>query len=244
MKLLMMKKLILPLIAAAAIRGAASQLVDCDTPEPCLENYLTQLTPLLSGGNDTLFASANEPCGGDAFAVISQTVVAGCLADIETPPGCECGASCKASANTILPACREAIIDTYCENAVWIEADLQVNLRSIFLHLLNDCNDGTPVDCPATVPDFDPSVCAAPGPGPSAAAPGSAGAPLQDTGTDDSAFVFRPISAGGSLGELNAADAQAPAPVPAAVTNPESSGAVALTASTAVAVVMGAALLL
>lgn len=47
---------------------------DCTTPEPCLENYLTKLAPLLGQGNATLFATADEPCGGDAFAVVSQTV--------------------------------------------------------------------------------------------------------------------------------------------------------------------------
>ena len=81
----------------------------------------------------------------NCFQVIS------CFTEIDKPPGCECQAGCSGAANNITAVCRQAIIDTYCENAVWIEADVGVNLRSIFLHLLNDCYQGTPVDCPPNV---------------------------------------------------------------------------------------------
>lgn len=88
-----------------------------------------------------------------AISITNPTlqVVGGCLGEVLVPPGCECGDACTASASNITVACRTAIINTYCENAVWIEADLQVNLRAIFLHLLNDCTDGESIDCPASV---------------------------------------------------------------------------------------------
>lgn len=45
---------------------------DCEAAVPCLE--IAKLTPLLGGGNNTLFGTADVACGGDAFGVIEQTV--------------------------------------------------------------------------------------------------------------------------------------------------------------------------
>lgn len=199
-----------PLMIAAVVSGAAAQVVvpDCSKPVPCLD--IGRLAPLLQGNNATLFATADAACGGDAFGTITTTVTGGCLVEIEKPAGCECSSVCTAVANNITAACRSAIIDTYCQNAIWIEADLQVNLRNIFLHLLNDCNDGEPVDCPPTVPPFDPTICATPGPGPMATEPGSAAMPTADAADDLPELEFEPITSGGSLGEQNAEDAEAP----------------------------------
>lgn len=54
-------------------------------PEPCLDDYFEKLSPLLSGGNATLFATADLACGGDAFAVVTQTVLLrpDCLSECE-----------------------------------------------------------------------------------------------------------------------------------------------------------------
>lgn len=93
------------------------------------------------------------------------------------------------------------------------------------------------------VPAFDPAVCAAPGPGPMAAGPGSANMPAPNP-VDESVFTFRPVGSGESLGEQNAAGAEAPAPAQEPPTETVADSAISVSAGAAVSLTVAALLLL
>lgn len=62
------------------------------------------------------------------------------------------------------------------------------------------------------IPPFDPAVCDVPAAGPMAAEPGMADMPQDSAMIAPPDLAFQPIMSGGSLGEQNAADVEAPVP--------------------------------
>lgn len=152
--------IIAPLVTSLIARAQAQAgAVDCDATAPC--QSLTSLLALQNAPmNDTLFAEADLACGGDALGVMAPLVFA-CANELEVPEGCECTTtSCAPAINSLEPECLDVLVSTLCSEAYWLDSELKVNLRGIFQHLGNDCA-GLSLSCPASVPAFDPEVCAA-----------------------------------------------------------------------------------
>lgn len=75
-----------------------------------------------------------------------------CASQIAKAPGCECSAPCTAQVDAVTEqACKNQIIETICESAEEIEMEAKIDIRSLFLHLLNDCSTLTEATCPAGV---------------------------------------------------------------------------------------------
>ena len=77
-----------------------------------------------------------------------------CFLDADVLAGCDCrsGAACgQALEAAITPGCKNAIIQTSCDNAFWFDEMVGINVRNLYDHILNDCLRGPPVRCDASV---------------------------------------------------------------------------------------------
>jgi hypothetical protein len=82
----------------------------------------------------------------------AQVLGGACFREIAKAPKCECSAECTEGVDSVTEQpCKDAIIKTMCENSAVIEDAAQIDIRGLFVRLLNDCSSLKATTCPAGV---------------------------------------------------------------------------------------------
>eukprot|EP00892_Ulva_mutabilis_P006805 jgi/Ulvmu1/4497/UM002_0223.1 len=148
---------------------------NCKTVSPCTDP--DSVARFASYSNATLFTAATDECG-PSLEAFSEAMVGPCFDELVVRPGCDCGTrACRAAVQPLVSqTCKRAILSVVCDAADWLEPQLAANVRSMYLHVLNDCALGSLEGCSAD--NFDDSVCAGlPASAPAAIAPGPTPSP-------------------------------------------------------------------
>ena len=84
-------------------------------------------------------------------AAVLVQVVGPCFDELNVRPGCECSTrACKAAIQPLVTqTCKRAILKIICDVADWLEPQLEANVRSMYLHVFNDCALGAQEGCNA-----------------------------------------------------------------------------------------------